>query len=68
MIKAFDKFEMMDNEALATIEGAAAAVGIGALGGAIKGAVQTGTWQGAALKGVGYGIKGGLIYGATYGF
>ena len=26
---------------------------------------QTGTWQGAALKGIGYGIKGGITYGLT---
>ncbi len=39
-----------------------AAVGVGAVGGAIKGGIQTGTWQGAALKGIGYGIKDGITY------
>ena len=36
--------------------GATAAVGVGAVGGAVKGGIQTGTWQGAALKGIGYGL------------
>ena len=45
--------------------GATAAVGVGAVGGAVKGGIQTGTWQGAALKGIGYGIKGGITYGLT---
>lgn len=48
--------------------GATAAVGVGAVGGAVKGGIQTGTWQGAALKGIGYGIKGVITYGLTCGF
>lgn len=40
----------------------------GLLGGAVKGGIQTGTWQGAALKGIGYGIKGVITYGLTCGF
>ena len=36
--------------------GATAAVGVGAVGGAVKGGIQTGTWQGATLKGIGYGL------------
>lgn len=71
-IQTIDKIDMLDSEDLSTIVGGAcsfwgatAAVGVGAVGGAVKGGIQTGTWQGAALKGIGYGIKGGITYGLT---
>lgn len=70
--QTIDKINMLDSEDLSTIVGGAcrflgatAAVGVGAVGGAVKGGIQTGTWQGAALKGIGYGIKGGITYGLT---
>ena len=60
-----NNFNSLNSEDLSTVKGGAcsfwgatAAVGVGAVGGAIKGGIQTGTWQGAALKGIGYGIKG----------
>ena len=69
-IQTINKTDILDVEDLSTIEGGAcsfwgatAAVGVGAVGGAIKGGIQTGTWQGAALKGIGYGIKDGITYG-----
>lgn len=73
--QTIDKMDILTFEDLATIKGGAcsfwgatAAVGVGAVGGAIKGGIQTGTWQGAALKGIGYGIKGGITYGLTCGY
>ncbi len=61
-----NNFNSLNSEDLSTVKGGAcsfwgatAAVGVGAVGGAIKGGIQTGTWQGAALKGIGYGIKDG---------
>lgn len=71
-IQTIDKIDMLDFKDLSTIVGGAcsfwgatAAVGVGDVGGAVKGGIQTGTWQGAALKGIGYGIKGGITYGLT---
>lgn len=71
-IQTIDKIDMLDSKNLSTIVGGAcsfwgatAAVGVGAVGRAVKGGIQTGTWQGAALKGIGYGIKGGITYGLT---
>lgn len=65
-----NNFNSLNSEDLSTVKGGAcsfwgatAAVGVGAVGGAIKGGIQTGTWQGAALKGIGYGIKDGITYG-----
>ena len=52
--KCFEQFDVMTDAKLSTVEG-----------GAIKGAVTTYSWQGAALKAVGYGIKAGVAYGAT---
>ena len=70
-----NNFNSLDSKDLSTIVGGAcsfwgatADVGVGAVGGAVKGGIQTGTWQGAALKGIGYGIKGGITYGLTCGF
>ena len=67
-----NNFNSLNSEDLSTVKGGAcsfggatAAVGVGAVGGAIKGGIQTGTWQGAALKGIGYGIKDGITYGLT---
>lgn len=67
-----NNFKSLNSENLSNIKGGAcsflgatAAVGVGAVGGAVKGGIQTGTWQGAALKGIGYGIKGGITYGLT---
>ena len=52
-----NNFNSLNSEDLSTVKGGAcsfwgatAAVGVGAVGGAIKGGIQTGTWQGAALK------------------
>ena len=71
-IQTIDKIDLLDSKNLSTIVGGAcsllratAAVGVGAVGGAAKGGIQTGTWQGAALKGIGYGIEGGITYGLT---
>ena len=57
-IQTIDKIDMLDFKDLSTIVGGAcsfwgatAAVGVGAVG--------------AALKGIGYGIKGGITYGLT---
>ncbi|MFR2307356.1 MAG: hypothetical protein ACLS6Y_02770 [Streptococcus salivarius] len=64
-----NNFNSLNSEDLSTVKvehvvfGSYAAVGVGAVGGAIKGGIQTGTWQGAALKGIGYGIKDGITYG-----
>ncbi|MCO4540118.1 Bacteriocin-like peptide J BlpJ [Streptococcus infantarius subsp. infantarius] len=70
--KIFEQFDVMTDAELSAVEGggcnwkgAAATVAVGAAGGAIKGAVTTYSWQGAALKAVGYGIKAGVAYGAT---
>ena len=68
--QTINNFNSLNSEDLSTVKGGAcsfwgatAAVGVGAVGGAIKGGIQTGTWQGAALKGFGYGIKDGITYG-----
>lgn len=49
-IQTIDKIDMLDSKDLSTIVGAAcsfwgatAAVGVGAVGGAVKGGIQTGT-------------------------
>ena len=54
--KCFEQFDVMTDAKLSTVEGggcnwkgAAATVAVGAVGGAIKGAVTTYSWQGAAL-------------------
>ena len=73
--KIINNFNSLNSKELSTIEGGAcsfwgatSAVGVGAVGGAIKGGIQTGTWQGAALKCIGYGVKCGITYGLTCGF
>lgn len=70
--KTFEQFYFLDDVQLSDVEGggcnwngAVVTVAAGAIGGAIKGAITTYTWQGAALKAVGYGIKSGITYGAT---
>ena len=62
-LSKINKIDMLDFKDLSTIvggacsfRGATAAVGVGAVGGAVKGGIQTGTWQGAALKGICYGL------------
>ena len=72
MNTVLNQFEVMDDIKLSSVTGggcnwagAAATVGVGVVGGDIKGFVKSHTWQGAVLKGIGYGIKSGVAYGAT---
>ena len=54
-----NNFNSLNSEDLSTVKGGAcrffggatAAVGVGAVGGAIKGGIQTGTWARCSLKG-----------------
>lgn len=50
--QTINNFNLLDFDALSTVGGG----------------IQTGTWQGAALKGIGYGIKSGITYGVTCHF
>ena len=74
--KAFEQFDVMTDAELSAVEGggcnwkgAAATVAVGAVGGAIKGAVTTYSWQGAALKAVNIRSSGnsGLFYAKKSG-
>ena len=65
-----NNFNSLNSEDLSTVKGGAcsfwgatAAVGVGAVGRAFQGGVQTGTWQGAALKGIGSVLTDGITYG-----
>ena len=67
MNTVLNQFEVMDDIKLSSVTGggcnwagAAATVGVG-----VVGFVKSHTWQGAVLKGIGYGIKSGVAYGAT---